>query len=175
MSKKADPQPKELGKKQKGRKPPSQAALGFGSSPALLQALQMHPGALCTEPNPYRAGWAPTSAPHPSGLSKRIVGGHLITSMNHSQIAPVQPASGVVVPTWGWEPGTGLGVLGSCGPFSLAGDQGSGPGLLVPPLSLPAVASPPPSACRIHHCCSAVLSGPLRRRGAGWGVELERS
>lgn len=43
---------------------------------------------------------------------------------------------------------------------------GSGPGLLVPPLSLPAVASPPPSACRIHHCCSAVLSGALRR---GWG------
>ena len=66
------------------------------------------------------------------------------------------------------ELGASLGAPGSWGPFSLARKWGSGPGLQAPPLCLlwPHL---PHAACRIHHCCSAVLSGRLR---PGRGAEL---
>lgn len=95
------------------------------------------------------------------------MGGHLITSMNHSQIAPVQPDSGVVLPAWSWEPAWVRQTLGGLSVWQESGGlgQASRP-LLSLCLLWPHL---PHAACRIHHCCSAVLSGLLR---PGRGAEL---
>lgn len=165
-----------VGQKAKGEEAPQLVPAGFGSSPAFLHAPQM--GILGHSAlNPTRTQQA--GLPHlhhpRQGPSKRIVGGHLITSMNHSQIAPVQPDSGVGGAcsglgawSWSWELAWVHQPLGALSVWQ-AGDWGSGPGLLAPPPPPPTVASPPPSACRLCHCFSVVLSGWLR---PGGGAEL---
>lgn len=52
------------------------------------------------------------------------MGGHLITSMNHSQIAPVQPDSGVVLPAWSWEPAWVRQALGGLSVWQESGGLG---------------------------------------------------
>lgn len=100
-----------VGQKAKGEEAPQLVPAGFGSSPAFLHAPQMGIlGHLALNPTRTQQAGLPHLHHPRQGPSKRIVGGHLITSMNHSQIAPVQPDSGVGGAcsglgawSWSWE------------------------------------------------------------------------